>query len=282
MKVYLIPYEKKDQAVSIGCMAAELLMSYGAEVIFPEKLKGEAFDARVTYLPEGEAFKEADVVITVGGDGTILHAARAGVVYGKPILGINLGRTGFLATCELEEIPTKLAAVAAGEYKLDQRMLLSAIVPNAPEMNFTALNDIVLYLGARKTTMDFTLFCDGIQINHYRGDGLILSTPTGSTAYSLSAGGPILDASVGGIIATPICAHSLHSPPIVFNSERRLSVQVHSAAKDEVYICSDGFNEKRLPPNCIVEVQRSYQTVKLITFNPADQFKAIDEKLNGR
>ncbi|MCI6739639.1 MAG: NAD(+)/NADH kinase [Bacteroidales bacterium] len=282
MHVYLIPYQKKEQAVSIAIMAAKLLQARGVTVIFPAPLRDLESLPSALYLEEPEAFQLADAVITVGGDGTILHTARAGVEYGKPLLGINLGRTGFLATCELEEIPQKLEAVAAGDYKLDQRMLLDACVPGFADMTFTALNDIVIYLGARKTTMDFTLFCDGVKINHYRGDGLIFSTPTGSTAYSLSAGGPILDASISGIITTPICAHSLNSPPMVFAGQRRMALQIHSTSVDEVYICSDGFNEKRLPAGCIVEVRRSPKTVKLITFNPADQFKAIDEKLNGR
>ena len=134
----------------------------------------------------------------------------------------------------------------------------------------TALNDVVLYKGWRMQTIEFAVWCDGTLVNRYRGDGVIVATPTGSTAYSLSAGGPILDARIGGMVVTPICAHSLQSPPMEYTGS------------DPVCVSADGSGDHSLSPGAQVEISLADSHLDLISFNPADQFMAIDKKLKGR
>ena len=159
-----------------------------------------------------ECFPRTDVILTIGGDGTILHEANFTLQYQKPILGINIGRCGFLATCEVDEMEEKLAALVRGEYMLDSRMLLYVRVLGEDGWEGHALNDVVVTKGRLQQAIDFSIYCDDILVEHYRGDGVIVATPTGSTAYSLAAGGPILDSQTKGIVVTPICPHSLTSP----------------------------------------------------------------------
>lgn len=281
MTVYLIYNTTKSLAQTVCLDAAKLLCDAGAKVILPTLLE-QCFDAtNASFMPPEQAFERADVVITVGGDGTFLHTAKKCMRYEKPILGINLGRTGFLATCEIDEMPVKLARLAAGDFKLEHRAPLQAKTSDETELA-VALNDVVVYSGRRLQTIDFDVFCDDILVNHCRGDGVIVSTPTGSTAYSLSAGGPILDARIQGLVVTPICAHSLQAPAMVFAADRRITIRVNTSGRNELFLSCDGETEHHLPDDCSVHLQVSQKSVKLITFNPADQFNAIDKKLRGR
>ena len=270
MTVYLVLNQQKPEARRVAEEAARILEARGARVVWPQ-----ADPAR-----DEAALAGADAVLTIGGDGTILHTARRALPHGLPILGVNLGRVGFLATCEIEEMPRKLALLAAGEFARDRRMLLQAACGG---WRSTALNDVVLYKGRRMQTIEFAVFCDGMLVNRYRGDGVIIATPTGSTAYSLSAGGPILDARIDGMVVTPICAHSLQSPPMVFSARRRLTIQAEECAGGEgVCVSADGAEEEPLGPGAQVEISLADSYLDLISFNPADQFMAIDKKLKGR
>ena len=270
MTVYMVLNQQKPEALQVAEQAAAILQQQGACTVWPD-----ADPAR-----DEAALASADAVLTIGGDGTILHTARRTQPYGIPILGINLGRVGFLATCEIEEMPSKLARLAASDYQLDRRMLLRA---RCDAWEQTALNDVVLYKGWRMQTIEFAVWCDGTLVNRYRGDGVIVATPTGSTAYSLSAGGPILDARIGGMVVTPICAHSLQSPPMVFSAQRRLTIRVGEyTGSDPVCVSADGAGDHSLSPGAQVEISLADSHLDLISFNPADQFMAIDKKLKGR
>ena len=256
MTVYMVLNQQKPEALQVAEQAAAILQQQGACTVWPD-----ADPAR-----DEAALASADAVLTIGGDGTIR--------------GINLGRVGFLATCEIEEMPSKLARLAAGDYQLDRRMLLRA---RCDAWEQTALNDVVLYKGWRMQTIEFAVWCDGTLVNRYRGDGVIVATPTGSTAYSLSAGGPILDARIGGMVVTPICAHSLQSPPMVFSAQRRLTIRVGEyTGSDPVCVSADGAGDHSLSPGAQVEISLADSHLDLISFNPADQFMAIDKKLKGR
>ena len=283
MKVCVLPNTNKPAAAAVAKQAADLLQQFGARVIMVRRAKKFCSVPGVEYLPQHQAFSEADVLLTVGGDGTILHAAKDSLDYQKPILGINLGRTGFLATCELAEIEDKLYALVQGEYQLDSRIMLEAKGegPTGP-WNLTALNDLVIYRVDPLHTIDCSVFCDDILMNHCRGDGVIVATPTGSTAYSLSAGGPILDAQIQGMVVTPICAHSLQSPPMVLSAQRRITICVEPGDAQRARISSDGAQMLELLPESPIEIRLSEQCIHLIAFDRADQFRAIDQKLKGR
>ena len=216
MTVYISPNPGKAMAYGISQRAAQILLTHGARVLMQTDLKAECDTMGVEYLPQEECLEKTDVILTIGGDGTILHEANLSLEYRKPILGINLGRCGFLATCEINEMEQKLSAVARGDYLLDNRMLLYVRVLGDDSWEGHALNDVVITKGRLQQAIDFSIYCDDILVEHYRGDGVIVATPTGSTAYSLAAGGPILDSQTKGVVVTPICPHSLASPAMVF------------------------------------------------------------------
>lgn len=282
MTVYISPNPGKAMAYGISQRAAQILLTHGAQVLMQDGLQAECMTMGVVYLPQKECLERTDVILTIGGDGTILHEANLSLEYRKPILGINLGRCGFLATCEVDEMEAKLSAVARAEYFLDNRMLLYVRVLGDDSWEGHALNDVVMTKGRLQQAVDFSIYCDDILVEHYRGDGVIVATPTGSTAYSLAAGGPILDSQTKGIVVTPICPHSLASPAMVFAQERKINLCVGQVADEEVFISCDGNAGYSVKAGATAEVRLSDQVVQLITFSKADQFQAIDQKLRGR
>jgi NAD+ kinase len=282
MTVYISPNPGKAMAYGISQRAAQILLTHGARVLMQDGLQAECMTMGVVYLSQKECLERTDVILTIGGDGTILHEANLSLEYRKPILGINLGRCGFLATCEVDEMEAKLSAVARGEYFLDNRMLLYVRVLGDNSWEGHALNDVVMTKGRLQQAVDFSIYCDDILVEHYRGDGVIVATPTGSTAYSLAAGGPILDSQTKGIVVTPICPHSLASPAMVFAQERKINLCVGQVADEEVFISCDGDAGYSVKAGATAEVRLSDQVVQLITFSKADQFQAIDQKLRGR
>ena len=282
MTVYISPNPGKSSARELALRAAQILRTHGASVLMEQKWKQDCNIAGVEYLPFEACMEQTDVILTIGGDGTILHVANLTLSYHKPILGINLGRCGFLATCEVDELETKLSAVARGRYSLDSRMLLYVRVLGDDGWEGHALNDVVVTKGRLQQAIDFSVYCDDILVEHFRGDGVIVATPTGSTAYSLAAGGPILDSQTKGIVVTPICPHSLATPPMVFAQERKISIGVGQVQDDEVFISCDGDDGYTLRTGATAVVRLSDQNVQLITFSRADQFQAIDQKLRSR
>ena len=282
MTVYISPNPGKSSARELALRAAQILRTHGASVLMEQKWKQDCNIAGVEYLPFEACMEQTDVILTIGGDGTILHVANQTLSYHKPILGINLGRCGFLATCEVDELETKLSAVARGRYSLDSRMLLYVRVLGDDSWEGHALNDVVVTKGRLQQAIDFSVYCDDILVEHFRGDGVIVATPTGSTAYSLAAGGPILDSQTKGIVVTPICPHSLATPPMVFAQERKINICVGQVADDEVFISCDGDDGYTLRAGATAVVRLSDQNVQLITFSRADQFQAIDQKLRSR
>ena len=282
MTVYISPNPGKSSARELALRAAQILRAHGASVLMEQKWKQDCNIAGVEYLPFEACMEQTDVILTIGGDGTILHVANLTLSYHKPILGINLGRCGFLATCEVDELETKLSAVARGRYSLDSRMLLYVRVLGDDGWEGHALNDVVVTKGRLQQAIDFSVYCDDILVEHFRGDGVIVATPTGSTAYSLAAGGPILDSQTKGIVVTPICPHSLATPPMVFAQERKINICVGQVADDEVFISCDGDDGYTLRAGATAVVRLSDQNVQLSTFSRADQFQAIDQKLRSR
>lgn len=282
MTVYIVPNPGKASANEVAFRAAQILLNQGAQVVMSDEASAGWSMQGVKYLPASKCPAEADVILTIGGDGTILHEANQTLEYHKPILGVNLGRCGFLATCEVNELETKLSAVARGEYSLDSRMLLYTRILGDETWEGHALNDVVVAKGRLQQAIDFSIYCDDILVEHYRGDGVIVATPTGSTAYSMAAGGPILDSQTKGIVVTPLCPHSLASPAMVFAQERKLKICVGQVADDEVFISCDGAAGYSLKAGATAEVRLSDQIVQLITFGRADQFQAIDQKLRSR
>ncbi|WP_294500641.1 NAD(+)/NADH kinase [uncultured Gemmiger sp.] len=280
MTVYLDPNPTKDEELEITRQAAALLCNFGVRVLIADRYSDQPIRGAV-YLPAVSGIQQADAVVTVGGDGTLLRAASKCVDAGKPLLGINLGRTGFLATCEVQQMENKLWRLARGDYQLEQRSLLKATCDSA-SWRTMAVNDIVLYGKSRQHPMDYIVTCDGVFVCRFRSDGVILATPTGSTAYSLSAGGPVLDVTAPVFVLNAICPHGIHIAPLVFSGKRRICITSAEENRDEVLVSADSLSSCILAPGNTVEVQIAERALPFIAFDSAEQFRAIENKLARR
>lgn len=280
MAVLLIPNATKDQGLSVTKHIAALLQGLGLRVLLPDQCRDVCIPG-VKILPEEEAYRTADQVLTIGGDGTLLRCGQLCVRHNKPVLGINLGRTGFLATCEVEELPEKLSKLASEEYRVVERgILLASSADGAWQAE--AINDVVVFGDTRMHPMDYSVYCDGVFVSSYRSDGLIVATPTGSTAYSFSAGGPVMDGAADVMVLTPVCAHNVHTAPMVFASKRVLEIVADSDNRDTCYACSDSCVSHSLLPGQKIQVTAASHKLKLITFTESEQFCAIENKLMRR
>ncbi len=280
MKFFLVTNTQKKHALTISKKYVKAIENFGAEVFVQKCLEKEFEDINVKLMEDEKAFEYCDVIITVGGDGTILRVARQSLKYNKPILGVNVGTLGFLAAIEPNE-SSYLKNIIEGNYFIDKRSILEIEIDDDNEKKLV-LNDFVIGKASVLHTVGVKIYCDDVLVNDYSGDGVIISTPTGSTAYSLSAGGPILDAKVNGIVVTPLCAHSMRSPPMVFSKERNIKVIVNSNGRSDFFCSCDGLEEIKLKDECVANIRYSKQFMNLICISKTDQFKAIDKKLRGR
>lgn len=222
---------------------------------------------------------QVDLLVVLGGDGTLLSMARAVGDLGVPILGVNLGGLGFLTETALEEMIPALEATLAGQMAIDERRMLAArVVRNGERLpEQVALNDVVITKSAMSRIINLSVSVEGRHATAYRADGLIISTPTGSTAYSLSAGGPIIYPSVDAIVLTPICAHTLTNRPIVLPGTERLEVTL--LADQDVMLTVDGQVGVALRQNDVVEVRQARAPIRLVRFPQKDFFSVLRAKL---
>ncbi len=233
----------------------------------------------VVFREQAEGIENCDVVLSVGGDGTILRAAQSASVFGKPILGVNMGKVGFLAEVEPSEVDL-LEHLVHGDYAVDERMMLSHSVERDGRTvcSGSALNDVVISHGAVSRTVDIKVDSNVGFISEYVADGIVFSTPTGSTGYSISAGGPAVDPKMQAIVLTPICAHSLHSRPILFGADTRLSAKV-SVTNNEPYMTADGCENFRLSDGDTVRIEKSEHTTKIIRLKDMSFYEILNRKL---
>lgn len=282
MTIYIVPNVTKHNSIGVAIKAAEILMAENVRVIMDEQLAGYIPNGLlVRCLPQEQAFDECDVVVTVGGDGTMLHVARRTMYFQKPMLGINMGRLGFLTTVEHDELNV-LLRLPQGEYTVENRSVLQVQLQGEDAPCGFALNDILLFKQQPDKTITLDIYCDDIKVSGFRGDGMIFATPTGSTAYSMSAGGPILDARLGGIVATQICAHIIHTPPMVFAADRVLCAVPKGDENEQIMISCDGQQSQLLSGCTPVIIKQANLQVPMVEFLDAGQLKSIDKKLKGR
>ncbi len=228
-----------------------------------------------------EACAELDLLLTLGGDGTLLRGARLVVAAGVPVLGINLGHLGFLTSAPRDEVEAALSSWLAGDFELDERMVLAVHAEGADGVAgkpHLALNDAVLHKSGAARVIRLSMRAMHDVVGSYSADGIILSTPTGSTAYSLSAGGPIVSPTVDCIIATPICPHTLGVRPLVLTADETLTLEVLSPT-EELILTIDGQEHERLVPGQKVVARRGEQPVKLVRFPGQSFFQTLRRKL---
>jgi len=223
----------------------------------------------------------ADMLVSFGGDGTILHTARAAACCGTPILGVNLGKKGFMADLEKEDIRF-IEKVVLGDFHIDRRMMLNVAVERAGRNIYSdyALNDVVVSGVAHM--IDITVFGDGQRMTSFAGDGIVIATPTGSTAYSMSAGGPIVEPAAENIIITPVCAHVLIAKSFVLAPDRAVTVEMGRLGRKSAYLTADGNAAVTLQTGDIVAVSRSQYVTNLIKVSDRSFYKIVSEKLGEK
>ena len=277
MKIAVIPNLNKRDAEAYTARIVSLLRQCGAEVLMHASLAGD-YGGTVACVSHEEMVARCDVVIAVGGDGTIIHTARHASRADKPILGVNLGRLGFLAGVERDELYL-LRRLFDGSYTVRRHMMLDVTVHGAAgEKTYCALNDAVVS-GAQSKIFDFGLSVDGSETYRFRADGLILATPTGSTAYSLSAGGPGLDPQMDCILLTPICPHSLFNRSTVFSADKRLTVSADSEYSGDVFLTVDGDAPIRIARSDTISVRRSERATLLIKMDDRNFYDIVNRKI---
>ena len=224
----------------------------------------------------------AECVICFGGDGTILHMAKAATRKNLPILGVNIGTMGFMAELESTELD-QLARLARNEYTLDKRMMLDVVVQRDRDIIFhdIGLNDVVITKGAIARIAHLAVKCDGVEAMQCGGDGIIVATPTGSTAYSLSAGGPIVEPEASNILITPICAHDVMSRCIVASDKRVITVELTHNARRNAYLSVDGGKALRLNLGDVVTVRKSHLETKLIRLKDRSFYDVVNMKFKN-
>ena len=290
--IILFANAENDIGFRAARRAAEILLKLERQIVFcplyPQGLSDSFYKHRqeIGAITEGRAenyIESAEMIITFGGDGTILRAARiaADAGCGTPILGINVGHTGFMAEIEADETDM-IAAAATGKYETESRMMLDVEILRDNEVikSDFALNDVVVR-GDNKV-IDLTIFGDSQRISAFYGDGTVIATPTGSTAYSMAAGGPIVEPSAHNIIVTPICAHFLEARSFVLASDRQVTVRLGNRNRNHAYMSADGGDHVMINNGDVVSVKKSGMYTNFMRVTDRSFYKKVSEKLGGQ
>lgn len=287
MKIAIIVNTDKDKAVSCAQNIARLLSGEGAEIITLLEFAGfgkiDGIKSLGCFKDYNELFKNCDVAVTVGGDGTIIHSAKYAARYDKPMIGVNVGRLGFAAEVEPDNI-NDLKRIIKGEFSVQSRMLLDVKVTHSDGRfeSYLAVNDAAVARGQLSRIIDIFVSLDNSPICEYHADGILFSTPTGSTAYSLSAGGPVIYPEMQCILLTPICPHSLISRSVLFDSGSTLFATVKIADNAPAILSIDGEKNIEINSSDIISVKKSEKNLKLITLYDRNFYQLLNEKLKER
>ena len=289
MKVALMTNYNIAEKSAAAMTVAERLKKYNCEILAPVGYRERVermYRHRVplTFETPASIYESAELMIVLGGDGSIMDVARNAAARGTPVLGINMGRVGYLAELEMSELDL-LDKVMQGEYKLDKRAMLNAEVISATgkeTRSAVALNDAVISNGSIARIIDLQLSESGVPINTYRADGLIIATPTGSTAYSMSAGGPIADPKISCFCVTPICPHLSVARSILFPDTAVIEVK-HICRREKVlYLTLDGRTSFELMRNDIVRITKSELAASIVRVKECSFYEKLRQKNGGR
>lgn len=274
MNIAVIPNLDKRGASEVVEKLGIILKNEGVNAYMPDTICSPNYK----HATEDELYRIADIIITIGGDGTIMRYAKRAALDKKPVLGINAGRMGYLADIEQNELHL-ISKLIKGEYKIENRMMLDvAVYENGNKIGqYLALNDAVITSGFISRIIDISVAVEKDAIN-YRADGLIISTPTGSTAYSMSAGGPIIDPSTENICITPICSHSLSAKPILMSANTKLLLKSYSKKRTEIYLTVDGRKVANVKPFSEIVITKSPDLVQFIRLSDRSFYKTMSVK----
>lgn len=287
--IAIIPNTDKDPSLEYTRETAEEILKYGKTVLLSEKLKAvsKALDtAKIKFLPYEKIFENADLLVALGGDGTILNTAKDAAFHGVPVMGINIGHLGFLSQAE-KDGKAVFKEVFSGNYTISQSMLLKVCIYGENEKSgekeekesFLAFNDAVIR-GADSKMVTLKISVDGTVMSEYTADGVVCSTPTGSTAYSMSAGGPVLHPSLKCMLVTPVCPHSLGVRSTVLPAESTVKAEAVPPYRCDAVLSVDGKKVRVLEKNESVIITSSEQHTKLLKLPNKNFFDIIREKLN--
>lgn len=281
-KVIMTPNPYRDKDFATVRRASQILSEAGIEVRLclpfevdrsydlPKDLKFSRLDREL---------HDADLIICFGGDGTILHMSKTATRAGIPILGVNIGTMGFMAELESTELE-QLKRLATGEFTIDKRMMLDVTVFRDRDIIFhdICLNDVVVTKGAVARIVHLAVECDGVEAMECGGDGVIVATPTGSTAYSLSAGGPIVEPAAHSILVTPICAHDVGSRCMVASDQRIITVRLTRNARRNAYLSVDGGKSVRLNMGDVTKIKKSNLETSLVRLKDRSFYDVVNQK----
>lgn len=232
----------------------------------------------------GLPLKETDIIISMGGDGTFLNIARQTAEFNIPIMGVNTGSLGFLSATDIKDIDPSLDMILANEYVVDERMMILAKIKDSNESSeeYHALNDIVIARGLLTRIVTLKVFIDDIYVDSFPGDGMIISTPTGSTGYSLSAGGPVIDHGMDLMLITPICPHIMHAKSFIASAESVIRIEVIEEGSYSCNLTSDGQMGQKLNGGDSVLISKSNLRAKVIKFSGSALFNTLRNKIYYR
>ncbi len=279
--IAVMPNLTKKGAYETSVRAVKILSELDMQILMECSLSRLYKDENIIFFgSEYTMLKSCDMVLTIGGDGTIIHAARKSAPLDKPLLGINTGRLGFVAELEPNELDM-LQRIAEGNYSVEKRMMLKVTCKNN---EFYAMNDAVISRGSlsRLIDIDVSLAEDRGYICSYRADGLIVSTPTGSSAYSLAAGGPVVEPTMKCIVMTPVCSHSLFARPVVFSHKSQLAVSASCDDNTQVYLTLDGAKTLTIARSDMIYITSSKIETKLIKLKDKSFYKVLNDKFTEK
>lgn len=274
MRIAVIPNSAREGAESTACQIVDVLKGCGCEIqVRPYDYNRHC----LCEMASDPAFAQCDLFLAVGGDGTIIHVAKAAAALDKPVLGVNAGKLGFTAVIEQDRLG-ELAKLACGGYQEEQRLLLQVeVLAKRGTVVSHALNDAVVSAELAKI-IDYHLALGEGKAYRYRADGFIVATPTGSTAYSLSAGGPVVDPALDCLIYTPICPHSLFNRSVLFGADTRLTVEIPQN-QSRLYLTVDGEAPMELQPGDKLVFSRSSRRARFIKLTNTNFYDILNQKL---
>lgn len=267
-------------AATLAPLVAYLLRR-GCRILLDERCQTASPDPTLLLLARSDIARQVDLVIVIGGDGTFLDAARAVGPGQVPLVGINLGRLGFMVDIPPAQMELALDTILAGDYQTDQRFLLegTALREDTVLHQHTALNDVVINKHHVARMIEFDTYIDGRYVNNHRADGLIVATPTGSTAYALSGGGPVMHPQLQAITLVPICPHALADRPLVVDAAVEIEIRIAARNTNPVQVTWDGQNSVELRNGDRVRIRRSDFALTLIHPSNHDYFRILRSKL---
>lgn len=282
LKIGIIPNFTREKALDVTKSTVTELEKLNIDYYFDINSKNDfEFDVDETHFVD-KIYEVVDVIIAIGGDGSFIHTAKETAVHKKPVLCINAGNLAFLAGLEGNEL-SLIKKLIAGDYSTDKRMMLNVVIKENSEEHLLGycLNDVVIARGSEIKLVDLDVFCNNRKINNYRADGVVVSTPTGSTAYSWSAGGPVIDPDLQCIMLTPICTHSPLNRSLVFNEDSVIRVKPVNNTQN-VCVSTDGERTIELSQNNEIIISKSNYYAEFIRIKSDEFFDILNSKLSQR